>query len=264
MMLYKFKNTLVVLACVLAAGCVANPVYEEVEPLSVIQNYRDKIHSTRVIVGLDPKNSENIQTYIGTSGQQFGLLGVLIEGLLANGQNDDVVARERALMNIRSAALKFNFGSKIRQQLQNSLEKVDWLKVKVVRKAPQFQRSNVSDIKAESREDVLIVVDAFYKMEEDLSKMTITGIAVAHPMGNLLTRLKPSPDSTDHPVWYKNKFSFDYPIEGGYTDKQTASNKWGQDNGAMVQRALTAGVKQVARLIAQDINSPKPVKLSAQ
>jgi len=237
-------------------SCVPNSYNQQITPVSLLQKSRPHLKTTRVIVGLDPKNTNNfIAQQAGSSGQQYGLLGVLIESAMLNVINSDKQKQAQLMSPIRTAAIDFNFGSQFRGELAKKIRKVDWLKTSSVSKAPGFQRFNAGPIIHETEDDSVLVSDVFYKMEEDFSKMTFTSIVTIYPKKNALKVLaKKSDPESEHPVLYQNKFVYTYNYEKNYQSSHMAAQGWASNNAAMVHRALENGVINVTKLITKDLH----------
>ena len=255
-----FRLYLLVLVSLGVTSCaVTNPYNEQMQPVSLLQEAIPHIASTKVIVGLDPKNSMNfIPQHHVSSGQQHGLLGVLIESMIVRSMNASLDEKKRLMTPIRSAAINFNFGSNFRQKLENNIKDINWLNIKYITKAPRFQRFAAEGLMKESQETTILVADTFYKMAEDFSKMTITAYMVLLPNTpelHSIARKQLEIKGEKIPVLARHQYSVVYEFEGGFVNNQQAAEGWAKDNAAMVHRALETGVANLAKSIASHLKT---------
>ena len=248
------KQLVVLFVVIFLTGC-ATPHNMVLHPVSLLAAAKPHIESTRVIVGLDAKNSVNfIQQHNGSSGQQYGLLGVLIESMLVRSINEGVQDQERLMSPIRSAAIEYNFGSQFRKKIEDNLNGIDWLNISYVSKAPRFQRFQYKDLLKEAKESTVLVADSFYTMAADFSKITITSHVVMYPNNEALIGIAKSQlRSNAEPVLFQQTFSYEHVYEGVYSSAEEAARGWADNNGGMVARGLQTGVAGLANKIAQNI-----------
>ena len=256
-----FSPTRAVFAVItlLLTACVNSPYRENMDPVPLLKAALPHITSTKVVIGLDPANSTNfIPQHQGSSGQQYGLVGVLVEAMVVRSMNDTIQVQQRLMTPIRSAAINFNFGSHFRERLENSISDIDWLHVDYVTKAPRFQRFSAEALQKESSEAAILVADTFFKMEEDFSKMTISAYMILIPNTPELKSIAGQQQEVkgeENPVLARHQFSVSYPLEGDFSNKQQAAQEWAKDNAAMVHRALENGINDLTQKIAEHLKT---------
>lgn len=237
------------------AACAANPYQGSMDPVPLLKAALPHITSTKVVVGLDPANSSNfIPVSQGNAGQQYGLVGALVQSMVERSMNDSIQDQQRLMTPIRSAAIDFNFGSHFREQLENSLKVIDWLHVDYITKAPRFQRFLPGELQKDASESAILVADTFYKMEEDFSKITISTNMVLIPNTPELHSIASQQQAVkgeEIPVLARRQFAVSYPVEGDFIDRQKAAQEWAKDNAAMVHRALRNGINDLTQKIAE-------------
>lgn len=252
---YRFLPVLVALFGSVLSGCVTNPYSDSGSYLAMMPGTGNHLQSTRVIVGLDPQNDLNVvPTPQANSGQQYGLLGVVVDTIVYRTMDATRQAQERLMLPIRNAAIQYNFGGQFRAELEESLRQVQWLHVTYVSKEPGFQRYKTESIMPEVTEDAVLISDTFYRMEPDFSKLTITAYVVMYPRNEFLRSLAKK-DQEQYPILYRNRFTYQYALESPYVDARHAAEKWGEQNGAMVKRALEAGIRDIVARIAAEMRT---------
>lgn len=256
-MLDKFIKIVLLTMLYSLTACVApQKTWEGVTPIFMVEAARNRINSTRVVVGLNPESTMAPKIATANSGQQFGLIGALIESAIVHGENDAMQDRQRLVNNIRSEALKYNFGSKFREEIENNLQGLDWLKVTFVVKEPSLQTQNVSNILKSINEDVLLVMDCKYSMSEDFSKIFVMSHVAMHPRNEELSKIalqfRPNEDL---PTLYRHLFKYEYPFDGVFSDVIQAANGWSANNGEMIHKALDAAIADLATQIIADLSA---------
>lgn len=211
------------------------------------------LKSTKVIVGLDPKNDNNlIPVQQPNSGQQAGLLGVVIDTIVLRSMDANRQTRERLMRPIRSALIKYNYGGQFRAELEKSLIPVKWLHVTQVSKEPEFQIQRFETIMPQLTEEAALIVDTFYGLESDLSKLVITANVVMYPRSEILRGLAKS-EQEAYPILYRNQFIYEYALEGQFENAEQAAARWSEQDGALINRAMKAGINDIVARIASDM-----------
>jgi len=237
-------------------GC-ATIQQEALPPISMLKEASQHIESTKVIVGLDPRNSYNFvrEVQAADTSQQFGLIGAIISSIIANEVNSNIHDQERLMAPIRSAAIKFNFGSQFRDKFEKKIKPINWLNIDYVSKAPNFQIGKIKEILKSSKEDAVLVADSFYTMSADFSKLTIKSHVNLWPNSKVLINIAKSDITNDkeNPLLFRRTFSYEHHFEDEYVSAKSAASGWAKDEGAMVLRGLQTGVNGIAEKISEHI-----------
>jgi len=243
------------LFCLALCGCATNSPAGVGDNVALMLGMDNHLKSTRVIVGLDPANDVNVfVTPYGSSAQQLGLLGAVVESIVHRSIDAKRQSQERLMLPIRNALIKYNFGGQFRAELERGLQQVRWLNVTYVSKEPGYQRDNVDAILPQVTEDAVLIADAFYGIAPDFSRLTITAHVVIYPRNEMLKNLARRGEEL-YPLLYRNRFVHEYALEGSYVDAQQAAAKWAEQDGAMVSRALRTGINDIVMRIAADMRT---------
>lgn len=251
-----YRNYISVLALIFLLSACASAPNAPLQSISMLESVRNQIKSTRVIVGLDPENSINFipQHQLCNTNQQYGLLGAIIGSLIVNSLNSGIQNQERLMTPIRSAAIKFNFGSKFRENFEKNIKPISWLNIRSVSKAPHFQRFKSTSLLEETDASAVLVADSFYTMSADFSKITITSHVILYPNNPVLLGIaKQQIKDGKEPVLFQQTFTYEHAYEGVYLESENAAKGWASDNGAMIYRALDSGVTEIAKNIGQNL-----------
>jgi len=192
----------------------------------------------------------------GNSGQQFGLVGVIIESALVYNENNSIQDEQRNLNYINKAALEFNFGSRFRQSIETSINTLNWLHVSYVTKQQDFKSHDIYNILQNLNEDALLVIDCKYQMASDYSKLKVFSYVALHANNKDLVQIaKQSRPDEDPPVLYRHLFKYEFPYDDLYTTPNAAIAGWSHNEGAMLKKGLDSAVKDLSREIISDMSA---------
>lgn len=252
------KHILIILACTLTgAGCAVQQKYwGDVAPIFMNETARPLISSTRILVGLDHSSRMGPPLVAnGNSGQQFGLIGALVESALVHNENDQIQARQRSLTTINKATLDFNIGSKFREKVESTMKPIDWLNVSYVVKKQQVKIYEVEKMVKNLDEDALLLIDNKYLMADDYSNIKVFSyVAIYANEKNLAKIAKDARPHEDPPTLYKNVFKYEFQYDGTYTTPESALKGWSDNDGEMLKRALTASIDELVNQIVTDFS----------
>lgn len=235
------------------SGCASNQVEEKLPEPVLTGEMLDKIRSTKVVIGVDlSSQSQTTHAVVGYSGRQFGLIGAIVDVSINSAMESNRQAHERLMVAIQDAAINFNFGGRFKSEFEPVVRRVGWLRVASLAREPSPQRGKIDALLAEAKEDALLVTDIGYTIAPDLSGFSVS----AHTA--LRLRDDPSVTATGAAAprrLFRRSYAFHYPLEQSGTDKQQAAKAWAENDGAMVQRALQAGIADMVRKISADLGT---------
>lgn len=228
-----------------------------VSPIFMNETARHQIRSTRIVVGLNADSRMGPPLVAnGNSGQQFGLIGVLIESAIVHGENDAIQDKQKRLAEINKAVLNYNFGSHFRQAIEDGVKPLDWLNVSYVVKQQDYKTGDTEKILRTLEEDALLVVDCKYIMADDYSRLFVYSYVALHAQQkDLVAIAKQARPYEDPPVLYKNLFKYEFPFEGTYTNEREAIKGWSDNEGEMIHRAMETSIKELTQQITSDMSA---------
>lgn len=229
-----------------------NPVQDDHEEISLLAHKDLKITSTHVAVGVQSNNSLG---FTAPAQNQGGLVGFFVHAALMSGANDDIQDQQRMIQPIRNAALEYNYGSKFRSAIKNSLENVDWLKVSYIAKYPALQKNNAEDILNKNSDDTVFIIDSGYSFSDDFNSINVICYAAMHTRNKI--QLVSEDENISRVIIYQKNFTYTHNLEQNHIDKNNAIRRWGDNNGFMLTQALNKAVTEIANRIAQDLIQKK-------
>jgi hypothetical protein len=242
----------------LGSGCAVQQKYwGQVSPIFMNETARPLISSTRVVVGLDHDSRMGPPVIAnGSSGQQFGILGALIESAIVHNENDAIQDRQRRLDGINKAALEYNIGSKFREAVEKSISPLSWLNISYVVKKHDVRIPEIERMVQTLDEDALLLVDNKYLLAQDYSRITVFSYVALYAKESTLAKIaKDARPYEDPPTLYKNLFQYEFAYDGVYTTENDALAGWSSNEGTMIHRALTASIDELTRQIVADLQS---------
>jgi len=231
---------------------VRNPIQDEYTQVSHLADKDLNIDSTHVAVGIKPHEMLN---FVQPGQNQAGLLGLVVGTIMTSGANNDVQDSQRLIQPVRNAVLRYNFGSKFRLAVQNSLTAIDWLKVSYVGKYPSLQQHNVENLLQSNKDDTLFIIDSSYSFSPDFNSISVYCYAAMHSK-NTLQQVDGVNRPSDRLI-YQNKFSSTRKLDQSYQDTSQAIQKWSENDGFMVTQALNEALEDITNSLAMDIRQKK-------
>lgn len=240
-------------------GCLApqvaelrNPVRDDHEEISLLAHKDLKINSTHVAVGVQTNNSLG---FTAPAQNQAGLIGFFVNAAILSGTNDDIQDQQRLIQPIRNAALEYNYGSKFRSAIKNSLQHVDWLKISYIAKYPELQKNNAEDMLNKNSDDTVFIIDSSYSFSDDFNSINVVCYAAMHSRNKI--QLNGEKEAVDDVLIYQKNFTYTHNLDQQFSNKSQAIQKWGDNNGHMLTQALNMAVTNIANRIAQDLIQKK-------
>lgn len=241
---------LVLLLAFIYCGCTTTSTANTPEKHTPLKSdLKTRINSSIAYVGQDPKNTSNFTAYYGSSGQQLGILGAIIESMIA-GQMENA-RQERALVRqpIHNAILEYNYGSKFRQELYNQSLNQTWLNINEVRKEPKFLSGEYTNIIQQSDHDVILIFDTYYRMSEQFDLLEVIADVAVYPGQNFLSKNKQF--TGEMPILFQNKYS----IEARENSNKHTPAFWTTDN--KLAQTFDLSIKIIIDLAFKQINGDK-------
>lgn len=252
------NRILPILCCVFVfTGCAVQQKYwGDTSPIFMNETARPLISSTRVLVGLDHDSKMGPPIVAnGSSGQQFGLIGALVESAIVHGENNALQERQRRLTGINQAVLDFNIASRFRETVESTIKPIDWLNVSYVVKKHDVKIFEVEKMVNSLEEDALLLIDNKYLMAEDFSNFKVFSyVAIYANEKNLAKIAKDARPHENPPTLYKNLFKYEFKYDGTYTTPESALKGWSDNDGEMLKRAMAQSIDNLVNQIVTDFS----------
>lgn len=224
---------------------------EDLSPVNHIETLKPYPFSTKVIVGVNPQQDYQVQSYYGAN--QGGFIGWAIASALVGNSNSNAADKQRFEAPIKSAALKFNIGAKFREQLEIQLKTVPWLNVKSVSRKPERVLPQASELLQQTSEDALLLVETAYKFIDEYKTLVVRSDVYMHPNSALLKqKLRDYQSGDETPALYTNTFYYTHSLEEAEQDSIHASRRWGENEGRLMLATLSEAVSFLVGNIVDD------------
>lgn len=256
---YLLKFIGIVIVTSLISACFApnvvelrNPLQDQYTEVSRLDDKNLTFNSTHVAVGIKPHETLN---FVPPTQNQAGLIGVFVQAVMNSSTNADIQDGQRTIQPVRNAVLRYNFGSKARSAVQDSLTSIDWLNVSYVGKYPALQQRNVEKLLQDNADDAVFIIDSSYSFSNDFNSITVHCYAALHSKNKLL--MSGEDHRPDDMLIYRKKFSYTHNLDRAYQDKHQAIKKWSENDGIMVTQALDNALKDIATRLAIDVQQKR-------
>jgi hypothetical protein len=244
------------LACALVVAGCATPVPEHV---ALDAAARPSIDSTEVVA---PVRQSEIYVFVPRSrvgaATGGGLIGALIDaGVDAHRAHTATDSVKR----LRDATVDYSFDQKLTADLQQSLGKVEWLKVDGVRVMKDVAPDNLAAAINGSKHGAVLIVDGDYQLSNDGAVLTVTLVADLYANNDALKKYKPAKTANEKLVYhpgnaiYRAKFMQTEVTAGTGHDRDANISLWSADSGKPMREALDKAVDDLTRQLAEDIQS---------
>ncbi|HEY8949984.1 MAG TPA: hypothetical protein VIM56_13955 [Rhizomicrobium sp.] len=246
-------------AAILAAGFLSACASTPHDYLSA--DTRTKIVSTEVVV---PIHQNEIYVYVppsqvsASAGAQAGLVGALV-GAIIDASVDSIRTgkAETAVKPLRDAMVDYNFDSTMQGDMKNALAPVSWMGVDDVRVSKQITSRGVDGEIFGSKDGAILVADTNYSLSNDGDVLTVATWAALIPNNDALRAIKPQKKKGSRVdaanALYHNSFAYEVKLQNASPDRDKNIAIWSADHGALTRAALTAGAREVAVMLAADI-----------
>ena len=250
-------QTLFFVSLVLLYGCTAQGKFQkEVSPTFINEETKQYIKSTKVVVSLDQDKRLGIPASgHGTSHQYFGVIGKLAESAEIRFGRDLSEEQRQLLRGVDKAAFRFDTGVKFREAVESNLRPIDWLNVSSVINQTDLQIPDIERMVKTQDEDALLLIDTRYLMAVDFSSITVFSYVTLYAHEETLVKIaKYARPYENPPTLYNNLFSYEFHYDGSYTTANDALKGWDENEGEMVQRAISESITDLTMQIAADLS----------
>lgn len=240
----------------LNACSVQEKTWESVSPVFVSEEAKQHISSTRVVVSIDQDKRLGIPV-MGqrTSHQYFGTVGKLAESGEERFKNDLSEEQRRLLRKVDLAAFRFETGNKFRTAIEQNINSIEWLKVSSVINHADLQISDIESMVQTQDEDALLLIDTRYLMAIDFSNITVFSYVTLYAHEDTLAKIARNiRPYEDPPTLYKNLFSYEFRLQGNYPTADDALKGWDNNEGEMVQKAISESITDLTTRIVEDLS----------
>lgn len=250
------------MACVSSQGISEknNPLNLNIEPMSHLGDVDLIINDTHVAVGVSPHSLRNFEP--GVNIYQFGLVGLLTQLAILNGENSSIHEQQKLLHPIRNSIINYNYGSKLRAGIETQLTQLKWLKINYVGKYPDLQKNNSVELLKNNEEDNLVIIDSSYSFSEKFDSLSVICFVAMHSKQKLenISKVKADADfvsNVDSRLIYQNKFNYTYNLDGVNHDKLVALKMWSENDGALLTKAFDVALDTISKNISDDMRDKK-------
>lgn len=252
-----FFSCSILIAVVLLGGCVSpgGPIVwpEDLERESHIDRLKPSSVSARAIVGVNPQLNYQVQAFHGVN--QAGIVGWLVASAMVMGSNESAEDKQRLIVPIQNAALKFNLGAKMRQALEAQLKTVSWLNVGYVDRRPGRVLPLAATLFEETSDDALLLIEVGYKFSEDDKVLLVRGDVFVYPKNEPLKQKLGERQFDDQLLaLYKNTFYYKHSLEPSDLESSLAIQRWGENDGELLVAAFTEAVSTLVGDIVADLS----------
>ena len=250
-------KTLSILAFVLLHACtVQEKTWENASPIFIVEEAKHHINATKVVVSIDQDKRLGMPV-LGqrTSHQYYGVVGKLAESAEVRFGNSLSEEQRKLLREVDKASFRYDAGVKFRDAINNGLRSIEWLKASSVVNESDLYIPDIERLVLTLDEDALLLIDNRYLMAIDFSSISVFSYVTlyAHEE-NLVKIAKAAHPYENPPTLYKNLFSYEYRIEGKYATADDALKGWSNNEGEMVQRAISESIADLTNQISSDLS----------
>lgn len=251
-------TTLVIVSLMLLSGCASQEkAPENVAPDFISDEVKQQIKSTLVVVSLDQDARLGMPASgQGTSHQYYGVIGKLAESGTVRFEKDLSEDHRRLLRGIDKAAFHFDTGAKFRAEIEEGLRSSAWLNVVSVLNQNDVPIADIERMVQTQDEDALLLIANRYLVAMDFSSITVFSYVTLYAHEEALVKIaKAARPYEDPPTLYQKLFSFEYRYEGSYTTPEQALKGWNENDGEMVQRAISQSIIDLTKQLVTDLSS---------
>jgi hypothetical protein len=251
---------LITVSLILLSGCTSQEKsLEDVSPDFISEEVKQTINSTRIVVSLDQDARLGMPASgQGTSHQYYGVIGKLAESGTVRFENDLSEEKRRLLRGIDKVAFRFDAGAKFREVVEEGIRFIDWLDVSSVINQNDIAFDDIGRMVQTQDEDALLLIANRYLMDMDFERIAVFSYVTLYAHDETLIKIaKATRPYEEPPTLYQKLFLFEFRYDGSYTTPDDALKGWNENDGEMVQRAISESITYLTKQIEGDLSSAK-------
>jgi len=248
---WQAGSVLLITATLLAIGC-AKPTRV---PLRA--ELRTQINSVRTMAGFQQQEiGSTINSAQGATAGQFGLIGAFVEMGIDSSRTKSA---ESAIVPVRNALIGYDPGTTLAAALKNELAPLAWLKGNTIEVKAVGDTTVVQGWLEKCGADVLLVIRPNYSLTPKFDGVLVTAEVSLHPRNAPLTEAQRPLDKLPGVLYY-NDFTTTHTLADWPSpapkDLEEAAKLWSADKGQKGRAVVDAGMAELARMIAYDLEQP--------
>jgi hypothetical protein len=241
-------------AFILSACATQVPVHESLPAAA-----RDNIASADVVV---PIKQSEIYVFVPNSQIAAAGGGGLLLALVDAGVDSVRTSKaEAAVKPLRDAIVDYNFDQTLQSEIQTSLASDPWLHPDHARVIKELANDRLDKVLMDSKDTAVLFATADYQLSNNALELTITMTASLFPNSDALNalkqRAKSGPRSSVVNALYHNTLTFTADVPNATADRDRNIATWSANNGAVMRATLTKGARELARMLASDLQGPE-------
>ena len=241
-------------AFILSACATQVPVHESLPAAA-----RDNIASADVVL---PIKQSEIYVFVPNSQVAAAGGGGLLLALIDAGVDSVRTSKaEAAVKPLRDAIVDYNFDQTLQSEIQTSLASDPWLHPDHAHVIKELTNDSLDRAIADSKDAAVLFATADYRLSNNAVELTITMTASLFPNSDALNalkqRAKSDPSSSLANSLYHNTLTFTADVPNATDDRDRNIATWSANNGAVMRATLTKGSRELARMLASDLQGPE-------
>lgn len=256
--MYTSIKTLILASLMLLSGCASQEdALENAAPDFISEETKQQIRSTAVLVSLEQDTRLGMPVSgQGTSHQYYGVISKLAESGAVRFEKDLSQEHRRLLRGIDKIAFLFDVGGKFRVAVDENLRSVNWLNISSVLNQNDVPVTDIERMVKTQDEDALLLIANRYLMAIDFSSITVFSDVTLYAHDETLVKIaKAARPYEDPPTLYHKLFTFEFRYEGSYATPDDALKGWNENDGEMVQRAISESITELTKQIVADLSA---------
>lgn len=256
----KSIKVLLALLPFLLAGCTTFR-----QPMTMAS--RTKVHSDQAVLNTNQREIKpdlNIQQpltsatvpasmpnqYNPAVGAAGGLIGSFIGQLIVTGINHHrIKVAEKDIKPIRNELIDYHFMRKLSHQVKSQLRQIHWLKLKKTTYKFGISKDLKSYLINNAKQNTTLFVGATYALNSDFNALFVKAVVELDKQDRQ--------NDKGYKVLYKNRFTYLLRLPKQDHNRRTSTADWVKAHGSKLKRALNQASREIAKMIAMDINNPQ-------
>lgn len=247
----RVSSAAVLLPGLLLGACSTLPAHQ-----ALPAEAQDKIASTDVVL---PIHQSEIYVFVpnstGGAVAVGGILGAIVDASI----NDVRTSKaETAVKPLRDALVDYDFDKGMQADLKDALAQDSFLHAEnfgVVREVTNDKLDGVLDA---SKDSTVLFVTVDYRLSNDGDVLDIAATASLFPKDDPLksmvkTASSSGPKTAMANALYRNNFIYELHLPGTTDDRDKNIALWSANNGAATRAALDQGARELAAMVAADL-----------